>query len=323
MSLRKTLIVSLALSIVTPSLSDGAQQPPKIPRIGILGISSTDDPLDEAYRQTLREVGSVVGQPISVEWRWAEGRAERLPALAADLVRLKVDAIMAFGDPSIRALQQATATIPLVVASDDLVGERLVASLARPGGNTTGFSILATELNVKRLELLKEVVPKVSRVAVLWDPETGRFHLGPLEVAARSLGLTLQVLEVRAPDDFAGAFEAAKKGHAAALNVLASPFLNAYRNRIVGLAAKNRLPAIYQWRESVEAGGLVSYGPTLLEMYRRLAVLLDKVLKGAKPADLPMEQPTRFELASNMKTAKALGLTLPQSILIRADQMIQ
>ncbi len=263
------------------------------------------------------------GQTIAIEFRLAEGKTERLPALAADLVQLKVDAILTFGDPAIRAAQQATRTIPIVAATDDLLGAGLVASFARPGGNTTGVSILASELNVKRLELLKETLPRVSRIAALWDPGSGTFHLKGLEAAARSLGVELQILEVRRPEDFRRAFEAAKKARAGALNVLASPFLYGHRQTIIDLAAKNRLPAIYQWREMPEAGGLMSYGPTLSGLLRLCAAVLDKILKGAKPGDLPVEQPTKFELVINLKTAKTLGLRIPQSVLTRADEVIQ
>ena len=315
-------IVTLALALAAP-LAAEAQQTGKVPRIGVLNVWSSADPMVGQIRQALREVGYVEGQTIAIEFRWAEGRAERLPALAADLVQLKVDTIMTFGAPAIRAVQQATRTIPIVGGADDLVGEGLVASFARPGGNTTGVSILASELNVKRLELLKKALPKVSRVAALWDPGTGTFHLKGLEAAARSLGVELQILEVRRPEDFRRAFEAARKGHAGAINVLASPFLHGHRQTIIDLAAKHRLPAIYQWREMTEAGGLMSYGPTLSELFRLSAAVLDKILKGAKPADLPVEQPTKFELVINLKTAKALGLTIPQSVLIRADEVIR
>jgi putative ABC transport system substrate-binding protein len=317
------IILAFALGTLAAPLAAEAQQAGKIPRIGVLQVWSSADPMIELIRQALREVGYVEGQTIAIEFRSAEGKTERLPALAADLVQLKIDAIMTFGDPAIRAAQQATRTIPIVAATDDLVGAGLVASLARPGGNTTGVSILAPELNVKRLELVKETLPRVSRFAALWDPGTGTFHLKGLEAAARSLGVELQILEVRRPEDFRRAFEAAKKGHAGALNVLASPFLQGHRQTIIDLAAKNRLPAIYQWRESAEAGGLMSYGPTLSELFRLCAAVLDRILKGAKPGDLPVEQPTKFELVINLKTAKALGLTIPQSVLIRADQVIQ
>jgi len=324
MSLRTaSFIIPLALGILVSPLAAEAQQAGKIPRIGVLQVWSSADPMVEQIRQTLREVGYVEGQTIAIEFRLAEGKTERLPALAAELVQLKVDAIMTFGDPAIRAVQEATKTIPIIAATDDLVGAGLVASLARPGRNTTGVSILASELNVKRLELLKEALPKVSRVAVLWDPGTGTFHLPALEAAARSLGVELQILEVRRPEDFQRAFGAARKGRAGALNVLASPFLYGHRQTIIDLAAKNRLPAIYQWREMAEAGGLMSYGPTLSELFRLCATVLDKILKGAKPGDLPVEQPKKFELVINLKTAKAIGLKIPQSVLVRADEVIQ
>jgi len=322
-TLHKLLLLILALAIVGAPLAAEAQQAAKVPRVGVLQVWSSVDPVVELIRQSLREVGYVEGQNIVIEFRLAEGKAERLPALAAELVQLKVDAILTFGDPGIRAAQQATRTIPIVGATDDLVGAGLVASFARPGGNTTGVSILASELNVKRLELLNQALPGVSRIAALWDPGTGTFHLKGLEAAARSLGVELQVLEVRRPEDFRRAFEAAKKGHAGALNVLASPFLYGHRQTIIDLAAKNRLPAIYQWREMPEAGGLMSYGPTLSELLRLCAAVLNKILKGAKPSDLPVEQPTKFELVINLKTAKALGLKIPQSVLIRADEVIQ
>jgi len=317
------LLVTIALGLFATPLAAEAQQAGKIPRIGVLQVWSSADPMVELIRQALREVGYVEGRTIAIEFRLAEGKTERLPALAADLVQLKVDAIMTFGDPGIRAAQQATTTIPIVVATDDLVGAGLVASFARPGGNTTGVSILASELNVKRLELLKETLPGASRIAALWDPGSGTFHLKGLEAAARSLGVELQILEVRRAEDFHHAFETAKKSHAGALNVLASPFLYGYRQTIIDLAAKNRLPAIYQWREMPEAGGLMSYGPTLSGFLRLCVAALDKILKGAKPADLPIEQPTKFELVINLKTAKALGVIIPQSVLVRADEVIR
>jgi putative ABC transport system substrate-binding protein len=316
-------VLALAISILATPLAAEAQQAGKIPRIGVLQVWSSADPMVERIRQGLREAGYVDGRTIAIEFRLAEGKTERLPALAAELVQLKVDAIMTFGDPGIRAAQQATRTIPIVVATDDLVGAGLVASLARPGGNITGVSILASELNVKRLELLKETLPGASRIAALWDPGTGTFHLKGLEAAARSLGVELQILEVQHPEDFRRGFEAAKKGRAGALNVLASPLLYGYRQTIIELAAKNRLPAIYQWREMPEAGGLMSYGPTLSGFLRLCVAALDKILKGAKPADLPIEQPTKFELVINLKTAKALGLTIPKSVLDRADEVIR
>ena len=320
---RAGFILILTVGLLVAPRAAEPQQPGKVPRIGVLQVWSSTDPMVEQIRQSFREVGYVDGQTIAIEFRLAEGKTERLPALAAELVQLKVDAIITFGDPAIRAIQEATKTIPIIAATDDLVGAGLVASLARPGGNTTGVSILASELNVKRLELLKETLPRVSRIAALWDPGSGTFHLKGLEAAARSLGVELQVLEVRRPEDFRRAFEAAKKARAGALNVLASPFLYGHRQTIIDLAAKNRLPAIYQWREMTEAGGLMSYGPTLSELLRLCATVLDRILKGAKPGDLPVEQPRKLELVVNLKTAKALSLKVPPSILLRADEVIQ
>ena len=318
-----TLVVTLVFGTLTAPLPAEAQPPPKIPRLGIIRISSRADPLDDLLRQAWRHVGFIEGQTIATEWRFADGKTERLPELAAELVQLEPTVIVVFGDLAIRAVQQATRTIPIVAATDDMVGEGHVASFARPGGNITGWSILASELNVKRLELLKATAPKARRIAALWDPATGTFHLKAMEAAARSLRVDLKILEIRGPDDIAGAFEAARKWRAAALNVLASPLINTHRETIINFAAKERLPAIYQWKEAAEVGGLMSYGPGVSAVYRGLAVLVDKILKGAKPADLPVEQPTRFELVINLKTAKTLGLKIPQSVLFRADQVIQ
>ncbi len=314
-----------ALALLAAPASSAAEQPAKLPRIGVLypGTDRTLLPRMEAFRQGLREMGYIEGQNITIEVRHAGGRPERLHELAAELVRHNVHVISTSGELATRVVQQTTTEIPVVALSDDLVGAGLVASLARPGGNTTGVTIFSPELNVKRLELLKEILPKVSRVGVLWDPATGRSQLEAMEIAAGSLAVRLQVLEVRDLNDFDSAFQAAKKGRAGGLNVLASPLLASYSKTIVDLAAKNRLPAIYQWKEIAEAGGLMSYGPALLEMWRRTALLVGKILKGVKPADLPVEQPTRFELVVNLKTARALGLTIPRSILIRSDQVIQ
>jgi putative ABC transport system substrate-binding protein len=320
------LIVTLALGILLAPLAADGEQPAKIPRIGYFWPGhpfSKTSPRLESFRQGLRDLGWVEGENIAIEYRWGEGRTERFSDLAAELVRLEVSVIVTFGDHAARAAKQTTTRIPIVAATDDLMGAGLVASLGRPGGNITGLTIIAAELSAKRLELLKESVPKVSRVAALWDPSTGLSQVTAIEGAARSLAVQLQVLEVRGPDDIAGAFEAAKKRGAEALNVLASPLLHALRKTVIDLAAKNRLPTIYQWRESVEDGGLMSYGPILLDVHRRTGVFAGRILKGAKPADLPVEQPTRFELVINMKTAKALGLTIPPSVLVRADRVIE
>ncbi len=322
-----TFPVALALGILSAPLAADVQPPPKVPRIGILWpspISVIAHNL-EAFRQGLRELGYVEGQNIAIEFRSAEGKWERLPDLAAELVRLKVDVIVA-NTPAALAAKQATRTIPIVMAvSGDPVGDGLVASLARPGGNVTGLSLMVPELGGKRLQLLKEVVPRASRVAVLWNPAvpfTGRV-VREMEAAARVLGVQLQPLEIRAPEDIDRAFEAAIRGRASALNVVDDPLVFAHRARILALAAKSRLPAIYPWREFVDAGGLMSYAANLADSFRRAATYVDKILKGTKPADLPVEQPTRFELVINMKTARALGLTFPPSIMVRADQVIQ
>jgi putative ABC transport system substrate-binding protein len=254
------------------------------------------------------------------------GRDERLPGLAAELVRLKVDVIVASGQAPAVAARQATTAIPIVMpVSTDPVRLGLVASLARPGGNVTGFATLYDELPGKWVELLKETLPTVSRVAVLWDRAGGEpRQVKTSEIAARSLGVRLQVLEVARPDDFGTAFTEAQKNHAEALVVLSSAFFFAHRTRLVELAAKHRLPAMYHQKEFVvSSGGLMSYGPDFHDLFRRAAIYVDRILRGAKPADLPVERPTKFELIINLKTAKALGLTIPQSVLLRADEIIQ
>jgi putative ABC transport system substrate-binding protein len=277
----------------------------------------------EAFRHGLSESGYVEGQNIAIEVRYAGGRTERFADLIGDLIQLQVNALVTTGAQAGRVAQQMTKTIPIVALTDDIVGEGLVASLARPGGNTTGVTILGPELNLKRLQLLKDLLPKVSRVALLWDPSTGTSQLRAMDDAAQSLGVKLEALEVRTPDDFVGAFQAAKKERAEALNVLASPFLFAYHKTIIDLAAKHRLPALFQFTTAAQAGGLMAYGPSLYDLWQQGAYQVGRILKGAKPADLPVLQPTKFELAINLKTAKALGLTIPKTILIRADQAIQ
>jgi len=329
------VVVALALGICAAPLAAEAQQPAKVPRIGFLGTVPTN-PQYEALLQGLHELGYVEGQNMAIERRYSEGRAERLPDLVAEVVRLKVDVIIvdACGAP-LNAASQATSTIPIVVAAcnDDLVATGLISSLARPGGNITGLSELTPELGAKRLELLKEVVPKVRRVAVLWNPAYSE-RFGPsfrfwtsdwVEVrsAAQALGMTLQPVEIRGPDDFDAAFSAMTRERAEALIAFSDPLFVLHRKQIADLAAKHRLPAVYAYREVVDAGGLLSYGPSLSDLFRRAAVYVGKILKGAKPADLPMEQPTKFELVINFKTAKALGLTIPQSLLVRADQVIR
>ena len=319
---RLAVTVTLFLALLPATPAAEAQSAGTVPRIGIVCPWPAADPLTGVWRAALNDVGYVEGKNIVVEWRFADGRTERLPTLAAELARLNLDAIVTAGDLAIRAVQQATTTIPIVVASDDLVGEGHVASLARPGKNVTGVSILASELNAKRLELLKQAIPAASRIAVLWDPATGTFHLSALHAAARSLKVELKILEVRRLEDLDRAFEAARAWRAEALNVLASPLLHTLRRPIIDRAARHGLTAIYQWGEIAREGGLMSYGPTILDVMRALFVQLDRVLKGARPADLPVSQPTRFELVINLKTAKALGRAIPQAVLTRADEVI-
>jgi putative ABC transport system substrate-binding protein len=306
-----------------------AQQPKKVPRIGILfaGTPSTTAHLFEAFKQGLRELGYVEDQSVLLERRYGEAKAEQFPALAAELVRLKVDVIVAVTNPGIEAVKQATDTIPIVMPnSSDPVGAGFAASLARPGGNITGLSAFSPELNGKRLELLKETLAKLSRVALLLNPNVpgNALDLKETESVARSLRLRIQSLEVRGLSDLESAFKAMTKGHADALIMFPGhPVLFVNRKKIVELAAKNRLPAIYSLREFVDDGGLMFYGPNLAESYRRAATYVDKILRGAKPADLPVEQPTKFEFVINLKAAKQIGLTIPPNVLARADKVIK
>jgi putative ABC transport system substrate-binding protein len=324
------LEVVLALGLALAPLAVEAQPAAKVYRIGLLGSLPPTAPgasrIWEEFFQGLRELGYVEGQNILIEGRFYGDRTERLPALAAELVRLKVDVIVAQGPPAPEAAQRATSTIPIVMTvHQDPVGSGLVASLARPGRNVTGLSVLTTELVGKRLQLLKEAVPGISRVAVLLDPThpTAALQLRETEVAARSLKVQLHVLEARAPSDFASAFSAMTKDRAGGLIFVGGLMFFIERTRIVELAAQNRLPAMYGAKEYAEAGGLMAYGPNLRESFRRAATYVDKILKGAKPADLPVEQATKFELVINLKAAKAVGLTIPQSVLLRADEVIQ
>jgi putative ABC transport system substrate-binding protein len=315
-----------ALAAVAAPLAAHAQQAGKVPRIGVMSSGSAASPdLADALRRGLAEFGWVEGQNILIEWRYAEGRPERYPALIAELVRLRVDLIVAGGGtPGAQAAKRATSTIPIVLpAVGDPVATGLVSSLARPGGNVTGLSMLNTEISAKRVELLREVLPKIERVAVLSDPAAHTPDLNATQAAAPSLRLRLQVLSVGRPEEFGGVIEAARKADAEALIVLASPVFNTYRRRLIDLVAQNRLIAVYEHRAFPDAGGLMSYGPNLEDMNRRAAKYVDKILKGAKPADLPVEQPTVFELVINMKTAKTLGLTIPASVLVRADRVIE
>jgi putative ABC transport system substrate-binding protein len=327
---RAALIVVLALGLLAASLAGDAQQAAKIARIGYLATNLAVTPhLREAFRQGLRDLGYVEGRNVVIEYRDAEVKPERLPALAAELVALKVDVIVAPTTPAALAAKQATRTLPIVFAfAADPVTSGLVTSLARPGGNVTGLSLLTPELVGKCLEHLKQAVPGVSRVAVLQQPgalgeRTEKDMLKEAEGAARALGVQLQVVEARGPADFDRAFSDMARARAGALIVLSGAMFFNERRRLVDLAAKNRLPATYLVREFVDAGGLMSYGASLADNLRRAATHVDKILKGAKPADLPVEQPTKFELVINLKTAKALRLTIPQSLLRQADQVIE
>ena len=317
------VVIAMALVMMAPLVTE-AQEAVKVARIGILRPGSPPDPYVDVFRQGLRELGYTEGRNISIEIRWAEGRDERLAGLAADLVRLKVDVIVAGGTATVEAAK-ATTTIPIVMpVSSDPVRLGLAASFARPGGNVTGLALLSEELPGKWIELAKEILPRVSRVAVLSDPQYSADQLSVSEAAARSLGLRLQVLNVSRPEEFATAFAEAKKNRAEALIVLGSAFFYAHRTELVALAAKQRLPTIYHQKQFVVgSGGLMSYGPDFNDLFRRAAGYVDKILKGAKPGDLPIEQPTKFELVINLKTAKALGITIPQSILLRADEVIR
>ncbi len=330
MTTRRAFIGALAGASFAVPLAAGAQQAAKVYRLGLLGGSPPNSPGGrrawEGFFQGMRELGYVEGQNILVEGRWYGERTDRLPVLAAELVRLNVDVIVAGAAPAPEAAQRATSTIPIVMANhNDPVGSGLVASLPRPGRNVTGVSTLSPELVGKRLQLLKEAIPGLSRVAVLSNPTipSQALELREAKVAAGSLKVQLQLLEARAPADFAGAFSAMTKERAGGVIILTSSMFYAERARIAELAAQSRVPAIYGVKEFAETGGLMAYGINIHESFRRAATYVDKILKGAKPGDLPVEQPTKFELVINLTTAKALGLTIPQSLLARTDEVIQ
>jgi ABC-type uncharacterized transport system substrate-binding protein len=328
---KNRLATAVLVLVLAAPLAGGAQSAAKVYRIGLLGGSpptagEASARLWEDFLQGMRDLGYVEGRNLMIEGRWYGERTERLPTLAAELVRLKVDVIVAGAAPAPEAAQRATSTIPIVMASHvDPVGAGLVVSLARPGKNVTGLSSLAPELVGKQLQLLKEVVPGMSRVTVLWNPtvSTQALVLREADVAARSLNVQLQVLEARSPGDFASAFTTMTKTKAGALVTLASSMFFAERSRIVDQAAQSRLPAIYHAKEYAEAGGLMTYGPDLHERWRRAATYVDAIFRGTNPGDLPVEQPTKFELVINLKAAKALGLTIPASVLARADHIIE
>jgi putative tryptophan/tyrosine transport system substrate-binding protein len=326
---KKSLWILTVLVLASMHLAE-AQQPKKVPRIGYLSNvdPATESNRSEALRLALRELGYIEGENIATEYRYAEAKRDRYPGLLAELVRLKVDIIVTTGVPPTRAAKNATKTIPIVMmgGGGDPVEAGLVESLARPGGNVTGITNLSTELGGKRLELLKEVVTKVARVAVFYDPTTPgsiREVKELLPVAARALGLTIQHWEARTAEDFDRVFAAMGKQHPDGFYVLPSPLMLANQKRTVGFALKSRLPSVYGTREFLDVGGLMYYGADLVDSYRRAATYVDKILKGAKPADLPVEQPTKFEFVINLKTAKQIGLTIPPNVLARADRVIK
>jgi putative ABC transport system substrate-binding protein len=319
-------IVALAFGILAAPLALAAPPPGQVFRIGWLALGSPSNHDLGEFQQGLRELGYVEGQNIVIEYRWAEGNVDRLGTLATDLVQHHLDVIMAVGAAATRAAQQATSTLPIVmVTGTDAVAQGFVGSLARPGGNITGIAGLGVEVSGKRLELLKEVVPTVSRIAALWNAANaaGTPFLHATQAAAQALGVELQVLEVRTSDEFEGTFAAATRGRAEALIVMPDAFLADHLTRIVELAQRHRLPGMYPAREYVDAGGLMAYNAPIANRNHRAATYVDKILKGAKPADVPVEQPTKFTLVINLKAAKAIGLTMPPSVLFQADEVIR
>jgi len=329
MILRAALTVILALSILAVPLAAETQQAGKVYRIGLLDYSAPDAGRLlwwNALRQELRELGYVEGQRISFEPRWAKGDDDRLPKLAAELVGLKVDLIVTGGANAAVAAKRATSSIPIVMTtSSDPVELGLISSLRQPGGNVTGMTSIQSELAGKRLELVRIVVPHASRIAILWDERNpaSRLAVHETEAAAGTVGLTIETVPVRSAAALEAAFATLARDRPGALDIVASPMLFSHRKRLAELAMKHRLPTVVSSREWVEAGGLASYGPDYPDLFRHAARFVDKILKGAKPSDLPVEQPTKFELVINLKTAKALGLTIPPSILVRADEIIQ
>lgn len=324
---RRAFLSTIAGGLLAAPLAGDAEQPKTPPRIGFLLTGSPPAGLTfafHAFSEGLRELGWTENENIAIEYRWAGESPQRLPELAADLVRLKVNIIIG-STPGVRAAQHATTSIPLIMCiADDAVKEGFVPSLARPGGNITGMTSFASELAGKRLELLREATPRVSRVALLWNPPgSSPDFMKDTQMAARSLGVTLQSVEIRTADDFERAFASVLKGRAEALAVGSGQFLFAHQRGVVDFALKNRLPSIYAWKDPVSAGGLIAYGVNIPHVYRRAAYYVDRILRGTKPGDLPVERPTEFDLVINLKTAQALGLTIPPSLLARADEIIQ
>jgi putative ABC transport system substrate-binding protein len=317
-------IITLFGGLAAWPLSTEAQQPKRVSRVGVLSLATVMSPIEDAFRQGLHDLGYVEGQNLILEYRGA-GSADRLPVLAAELIAIKVDVIFAAGSEATRAVRQETTSIPIVMTSTNPVGLGFVASLARPGGNTTGLSLLGPEVSGKRLELLKEMIPGIAKVAVFWNPDDpgAQFSLKETQAASELLVIQLQILETRNVDAFDGAFLAANRQGAAAVILLPAPLMSRNAARIANLAMQRRLPTLFFTGDSVKSGGLISYGASIIKIYRRGAYFVDRILKGANPADLPVEQPTKFELAVNLKTAKALGLTVPPSLLARADEVIE
>jgi putative ABC transport system substrate-binding protein len=318
-------LIAIAVALMVGAALASAQQPQTIPRVGILFIGGRDQPHLEAFKQGLRERGYVEGKNIALEYRYAEGREERLPELAAELVQVKVDVIVVTADISAQAAQRATKTIPIVVTTGDPVTWGLADSLAKPGGNVTGLSVLLADLSGKRVEILKETFPKLTRVAALWNP-TGRVAspvFKETSAAAQALSLQLHSFEVQTLPDIEKALVEIPKLRSSALLVLLTPLVTLHSKRIVELALKQHLPGMYPTRQFAEEGGLMAYGPLIGDLYRRAATYVDKILKGAKPADLPVEQPTKFEFVINLITAKQIGVTIPPNVLVRADKVIR
>ena len=324
---RRSLALLLVLASLSAPLAAEAQQSGRIHRVGVLSMLAGPNPRTQALQRSLADLGYEEGRNIAFEWKWAAGSTERLPGLAADLLRANVDVIVAGGPQPVAAAKRATSTIPVVMlAVADPVGAGFVSSLARPGGNLTGLSLDATpELFAKQLQLLKEARPHISRVAVLWNsgmPGVQPF-VDALKGAGRSLNVSLQWIDIGGRSEFERAFSDMSRGRAAAVVVISDPFIYVHREQIVQLAAKYRIPAMYLFDEIVSAGGFMSYGPSLADLYRRTATYVDKILRGAKPADLPIEQPTKFDLVINLRTARTLGITIPQGLLLRAERLIE
>jgi putative tryptophan/tyrosine transport system substrate-binding protein len=320
------LLVTLALGFLVAPLAPDAQPAAKIPRIGIIGDWPEDSPSWEVFRQGLRDLGYVEGQNLAIEWRFTEGKLDRLADTATELVRLQMDIIVTTGTPATRAAMHATPTIPIImVSAGDPLRAGLVASLARPGGNVTGSTILGPELSAKRLQLLKEILPTASRVAFLWNPTNPAnvLHFEDIQAGARALGVTLHSAEVRSPGEFESAFAAMMRERPDALIITADGIHQQHVGQILNFAAKNRLPVMSNVKDNVVGGALVCYGASQSELFRRAALYVDKILKGAKPGDLPVQQPMKFELIINLKTAQALGLTIPPTLLFQADEVIR